>query len=300
MASDTTKQVADYFHDLQDRLVKELARLDGSKFTERAWKSKLGTGIGLLREGGEVFERAGVSMSQISADQLPAAASAARPELAGKPYEAMGVSVVCHPRNPFAPTAHLNVRFFTTTGDGPAWWFGGGMDLSPHFGFDEDCRHFHRTCADALAPHSEGKDLYEQFKHNCDEYFFIKHRGQMRGIGGVFFDDYSAGGFEKAFAMTRSVGDAFALAYVPLVEKRAAMEAGDSHRSHQLYRRGRYVEFNLVQDRGTLFGLQSGGQADAILMSMPPLASWDSTAPGRDPTDDEKLTEYLKPRSWLA
>lgn len=293
------EEVGAYLRHLQGVLVKGLASSDSVAFTERPWQSGLGTGVGWVLEGGTVFERAGVSLSAVAAASLPAAASARRPELAGQPYRATGVSLVIHPRNPFVPTAHLNVRFFSTR-DAPAtWWFGGGMDLTPHYGFVEDCGHFHGTCKAALD--KVDTSLHPRFKEQCDEYFHLHHRNEARGVGGVFFDDHAEGGFAAAFALMQAVGDAFLPAYLPLVERRHATPYTDAQRAHQLYRRGRYVEFNLVQDRGTLFGLQSGGQADAILMSLPPLAGWDSLAGGRDPADDTKLAEeFLPPRDWCA
>lgn len=284
---------------LQEKIAAGLAAADGGGFVRRRWRSQLGEGTGLLLEDGAVLERAGVSMSAVAAASLPPAATVARPELAGRPYRAAGVSVVAHPRNPYAPTVHFNLRFFTTVDAEPAWWFGGGMDLTPHYGFAEDCQHFHRACKEALAPH--GADLHPRFKAACDEYFFIKHRGQARGVGGIFFDDHAAGGFAKAWACAASVGAAFLPAYLPILGRRRGMDYGPPQRAHQLFRRGRYVEFNLVQDRGTLFGLQSGGEIDAILMSLPPLAGWDALAGGRDPRDEEILArDFLQARDWLA
>ena len=289
-----------YLTGLQERIAAGLAATAGEEFTKRSWQSQLGQGQGLLIEGGDVLERAGVNMSQVAASSLPAAATASRPELAGRPYQAAGVSVVVHPRNPYAPTVHLNVRFFTTTDSDAAWWCGGGMDLTPHYGFVEDCRAFHQACRDALAPH--GADLHQRFKQACDEYFFIRHRQQARGIGGIFFDDYTADGdVARAQALLASVGDAFLPAYQPILARRKDADYGPRQRAHQLFRRGRYVEFNLVQDRGTLFGLQSGGEIDAILMSLPPLAGWDAQASERDEQDDEVLIrDFLRARDWLA
>lgn len=289
-------EVAAYLRALQETIVAGLHEHEATEFQVRPWQSKLGQGEGQLLEGGEVFERAGVSMSRVAAASLPTTASARHPELAGQPYEALGVSLVFHPRNPFVPTVHMNVRFFSAE---TAWWFGGGMDLTPYYGFVEDCTHFHATCQqalDGLAP-----DLYQRCKIACDEYFYLRHRQQARGIGGVFFDDYNAESFAHSFALMQAVGDALLQAYLPLVARRQDTPYNEAHRAHQLYRRGRYVEFNLVQDRGTLFGLQAGGAADAILMSLPPLAAWDTLAGGRDPADDQRLVaDFLTPRDWLA
>lgn len=296
-AGEESGRVGEYLLDLQGRLAAALGKADGTEFKPVPWESELGSGTGMLLERGKAFERAGVSFSRISARELPAAATAKKPELAGRPYEAMGVSMVLHPNNPFAPTAHLNVRHFATAGDDRTWWFGGGADLTPHYGFEEDCRHFHGECRKALDAVDEG--LYPDFKRACDDYFHIRHRGQMRGIGGVFFDDFAEGGFERSFEVMRAVGEAFLPAYLPILERRLNTPFEPRHRAHQLHRRGRYAEFNLVCDRGTLFGLQSGGRADAILMSLPPLAGWDSTAPERDPADEEELAKgFLVPRDW--
>ena len=298
-AVEASGPMAAYLVALQAKIVSALARYDSMSFVCRSWESKLGEGTGYLLEGGSTFERAGVSFSQVAGLSLPQAATICKPMLQGQPYEAMGVSLVVHPRNPFTPTVHLNVRFFSTTDAEPIWWFGGGMDLTPHYGFEEDCRHFHTTCKEALDRHNPS--LYPRFKANCDKYFFIRHRGQMRGIGGVFFDDYSAGDFAAAQAVMMAVGDSFLPAYEPILARRVNMSYTQAHRAHQLYRRGRYVEFNLIQDRGTLFGLQSGGQADAILMSMPPLVSWDALGQGRNIQDDQELCErFLQPKDWLA
>jgi coproporphyrinogen III oxidase len=248
-------------------------------------------------ENGEAFEKAGVNFSHVTGATLPPSATASRPELAGQPFHAMGVSLVIHPRNPYVPTTHLNVRFFTA-GDSH-WWFGGGFDLTPYYGFREDCVHWHRTARAACAPH--GAELYPRFKKWCDDYFILKHRGEPRGIGGIFFDDFNAPGFVPGFSFLRSVGDAFLPAYVPIVQKRRAMPYGERERDFQLYRRGRYVEFNLVYDRGTIFGLQSGGRTESILMSLPPLVQWRydwKPVPG---TPEAELYDvYLKPQDWAA
>jgi coproporphyrinogen III oxidase len=256
-------------------------------------------------EDGRVLERAGVLFSHVTGDALPPSATAHRPHLAGRGWEALGVSLVLHPRNPYAPTVHLNVRHFVAwpaegggdVGLAPAWWFGGGMDLTPIYGFADDARHFHHTCRDALAPF--GAELHPRFKRNCDDYFFLKHRQEARGVGGIFYDDFDEGGFARAFAMTRSVGDHFLAAYAPILERRRDTPFGERERDFQAYRRGRYVEFNLVWDRGTLFGLQSNGRTEAILLSMPPFAKWRydwSPEPG---TPEAKLyTDFLPARDW--
>ena len=261
--------------DLQARIVAALEAADGLPFRTDAWeRPEGGGGISRLTEEGNVLERGGVNFSHVLGSQLPPSASAHRPELAGRRWEAMGVSLVLHPRNPYAPTVHMNVRCFVAMKDGedPAWWFGGGMDLTPYYGFEDDARHFHATCKNALDPF--GTDLHPRFKDWCDRYFFLKHRNEPRGIGGVFFDDFAEGGFDYAFGMTQSVGDSFLAAYLPILERRKNIEYGERERDFQAYRRGRYVEFNLVFDRGTLFGLQSGGRTESILMSMPPIVKW--------------------------
>jgi coproporphyrinogen III oxidase len=289
-------RVHEYFSSLQGHIVSALETLDGGSFATDRWeRAEGGGGVSRVIEEGGVFERGGVNFSRVRGAQLPASASAARPQLAGRAFEAVGVSLVLHPRNPYCPTVHMNVRFFAA---GDAWWFGGGMDLTPCYGFEEDARHFHSVCRAALAPF--GAAYHPRFKRWCDEYFFLKHRNEPRGVGGIFFDDFAEGGFEHCFALARSVGDHFLTAYVPVVERRRAMPYGERERSFQAYRRGRYVEFNLVQDRGTLFGLQSGGRAESILMSLPPLAAWRydwKPAPG---SPEEKLyTDFLKPRDWV-
>jgi coproporphyrinogen III oxidase len=239
-----------------------------------------------------VFERAGVNFSRVHGARLPPSASAARPQLAGRAFEAMGVSLVLHPRNPYCPTVHMNVRFFSA---GDIWWFGGGMDLTPYYGFEEDARHFHATCKNALD--AVGADYYPRFKRWCDEYFYLRHRGEPRGVGGIFFDDLAE---ERSFELTKSVGDNFLAAYVPILERRKEFAFGAHERSFQAYRRGRYVEFNLVYDRGTLFGLQSGGRTESILMSLPPRADWRYDWKPEPGSAEEKLyTDFLKPREWI-
>lgn len=290
-----------YLLDLQDRICAGLAAEDGGAgFVEDNWvRSEGGGGRTRVLADGAVIEKGGVNFSHVHGDRLPPSATAHRPELAGRTWQALGVSLVIHPRNPMAPTSHANVRMFVAekAGDAPVWWFGGGFDLTPYYGFDEDCVHWHRTARAACMPFGAG--LYPRFKQWCDEYFFLRHRNEPRGIGGLFFDDFSAGGFEQAFAFLRSVGDAYLPAYRPILARRKGLPWGDREREFQLYRRGRYVEFNLVWDRGTLFGLQSGGRTESILMSLPPLVRWAydwQPAPG---TPEAALYErYLQPRDW--
>ena len=295
-----------YLLDLQSRIVAAMEAADGGAFVSDGWArpadGKL-TGDGLTRliEDGALIERGGCNFSHVAGQTLPPSATAARPELAGAAFEALGVSLVFHPRNPYVPTVHMNVRMFVATPkDGaPAFWFGGGMDLTPCYGFEEDARHFHATCRDALAPFGEA--LYPRYKAWCDEYFFLKHRNEPRGIGGIFFDDVAEPGFDRGFAMLRSVGDAFLAAYLPIVERRRDLPYGERERDFQAYRRGRYVEFNLVWDRGTLFGLQSGGRTEAILMSMPPLAAWRYRWTPGDGTPEAALySDFLRPRDWIT
>ncbi len=300
-----------YLTGLQQRIVEALQGVDGATFRRDEWKrAEGGGGITMSLEDGAVLERAGVLFSQVTGRHLPASATAQRPQLAGRAWEALGVSLVIHPRNPFAPTVHLNVRFFIApggaaepSGDAQAredvWWFGGGMDLTPHYGFADDARHFHATCRDAVAPF--GAELHPRFKRACDEYFHLRHRQEARGIGGIFYDDFSEGGFTQAFAMTRSVGDHFIPAYLPILERRHDLPYGERERDFQAYRRGRYVEFNLVWDRGTLFGLQSNGRTEAILLSMPPLARWRyEWAPEPGSPEARLYTDFLPARDWLA
>ncbi|GAB1394198.1 oxygen-dependent coproporphyrinogen oxidase [Rhodocyclaceae bacterium] len=286
-----------YLTGLQERIVAALETFDGKPFKRDAW----GRGTSILIEDGHFFERGGVNFSHVTGDAMPASATAHRPELAGRRWEAMGVSLVLHPRNPYCPTTHMNVRCFIAAKDGeePVWWFGGGMDLTPYYGFVEDVQHFHRTCRDALAPF--GNDVHARYKKWCDEYFFLKHRNEPRGVGGIFFDDLNEAGFERCFALTQSVGDHFLDAYLPLCEKRRDTPYGERERDFQAYRRGRYVEFNLVWDRGTLFGLQSGGRTEAILMSLPPVVKWRYDWHPEAGSAEEKLyTDFLPPRDWLA
>jgi len=295
-------QVRDYFADLQSRIVERLEAIDGKAFVRDVWQRPEGGG-GITRavEQGNVFERGGVNFSHVHGDKLPPSASAGRPQLAGRSFEVLGVSLVLHPINPFVPTVHMNVRFFVAQKEraDPAWWFGGGMDLTPYYGFNEDAIHFHRTCRDALA--TFGAEYHPRFKRWCDEYFYLKHRSEPRGIGGIFFDDFNEGGFDHSFALTRSVGDHFLAGYEPIVQRRSKLPYGERERDFQAYRRGRYVEFNLVYDRGTLFGLQSNGRTEAILMSLPPVVKWRydwSPEPGS--AESRLTTDFLVARDWLA
>ncbi|MGE4601333.1 MAG: oxygen-dependent coproporphyrinogen oxidase [Planctomycetota bacterium] len=287
--------------DLQERICSALEQEDGAAlFEATSWhRDEGGGGESRLLRDGDLFEQAGVNFSAVSGDSLPPAASATREELAGRTFEAMGVSVVLHPRNPHVPTTHMNVRLFHAHREGtdPVWWFGGGFDLTPYYPHLEDAQHWHQSARTALDPH--GVELYPRFKEGCDRYFFLPHRNETRGIGGVFFDDFNAGGFDRSMAITRSVGEAFLDAYLPIVRRRRDLEYGDREEQFQLYRRGRYVEFNLLFDRGTLFGIQSGGRAEAILMSMPPRVRWQSGWQPDPGSQEEKLLDYLRPRDWL-
>jgi len=298
--------VRDYLTSLQDRITGALSDLDGHAFLSDAWDKPAsdtlqGQGVTRILEEGAVFERAGCGFSHVRGPRLPPSATQHRPELSGAPFEAMGVSLVFHPRNPYVPTVHMNVRMIAATpldGSEPVCWFGGGMDLTPYYAFEEDAVHFHRSCRDALAPF--GDDKYPRFKAWCDEYFFLKHRNEARGVGGVFFDDFSEGGFDNGFAMTRAVGDAFLSAYLPIVERRRETPWGERERAFQLYRRGRYVEFNLVWDRGTHFGLQSGGRTESILISIPPLARWAYNHQPEPGSPEDRLTRhFLVRRDWV-
>ena len=295
-----------YLRDLQQRIVDALLALDGQPFRKDSWTRPAGGGgISCLIEEGNLIERGGVNFSHVMGEQLPPSASAHRSELAGRPYEAMGVSLVMHPRNPYCPTVHMNVRYFVahppkSQPDAmPVFWFGGGMDLTPYYGFHEDAVHFHQTCHDALLPH--GTDYYPRFKDWCDRYFFLKHRNEARGVGGVFFDDLNERGFDASFALTRSVADAFIDAYIPILQRRRDIPWGERERDFQAYRRGRYVEFNLVYDRGTLFGLQSGGRTESILMSMPPIVKWRyDWQPKAGSPEAALYTDFLPHRDWLG
>ena len=305
-----TQAVRDYLLGLQQRIVGAMQAAEqaaaGKPFITDAWVRPAidrlqGDGRTQLVEDGALLERGGCNFSHVRGPQLPPSATQHRPELAGAPFEAMGVSGVFHPRNPMAPTVHMNVRMFAAlpAGQAPVVWFGGGMDLTPYYGFEDDARHFHRTCRSALAP--SGSGLYPRFKQWCDEYFFLKHRNEPRGIGGIFFDDFNEGGVEAAFAMLRTVGDAFLPAYLPILQRRCGLPYGERERDFQAYRRGRYVEFNLVFDRGTLFGLQSGGRTESILMSMPPLVKWRYDWHPEPATPEARLySDFLRPRDWAG
>ena len=295
--------VRTYLTGLQTRIVTALEGCDGNRFETDAWqRPEGGGGITRVIEEGQVLERGGVLFSHVRGDRLPASASAHRQQIAGRPFEAMGVSLVIHPRNPYVPTVHLHVRFFiafATNAPGqsePIWWFGGGMDLTPYYPFEEDARHFHQVCKASLA--AFGDDTHARYKKWCDDYFFLKHRNEARGVGGIFFDDLSEPGFERSFALMQSVGNAFTDAYVPIVERRKHLAWGERERDFQAYRRGRYVEFNLVFDRGTLFGLQSGGRTESILCSMPPVVRWRYNWHPEPGTPESKLYDFLKPRDW--
>lgn len=288
---------------LQEQICAALTASDGSAgFVEDSWdRAEGGGGRSRVLTKGAVFEQAGVNFSHVFGDKMPASATAHRPELAGRRFEAMGVSLVIHPNNPYVPTSHANVRFFIAEKDGedPVWWFGGGFDLTPFYPFEDDVRHWHQVAFDCCAPF--GADVYPKYKAWCDEYFYLKHRGETRGVGGLFFDDLNQWGFERSFAFMRSVGEAFINAYQPIVERRKQTPFTDAHRQFQLYRRGRYVEFNLVFDRGTLFGLQSGGRTESILMSMPPLVRWEYGFVPADGSAEALLYQrYLQPQDWLG
>jgi coproporphyrinogen III oxidase len=294
--------VKTYLENLQTLIVAGVESVDGGCFLRDAWtRPEGGGGVSRLIEESALLERGGVGFSHVMGAQLPPSATAARPELAGRRWEAMGVSLVFHPRNPHVPTVHLNVRCFIAEKDGeaPVWWFGGGMDLTPYYGYEEDAVHFHHICRSALTPF--GSAFYPQFKQDCDRYFYLKHRNEPRGIGGIFYDDLSAPDFATAFGLTQSVGDHFLAAYLPIVLRRKDLPYGERERDFQAYRRGRYVEFNLVFDRGTLFGLQSGGRTESILMSMPPLVKWRYDWHPEPGTPEARLySDFLRPRDWLA
>ncbi len=296
-----TQRVIDYLYGLQTKLCHEFSVMDGSEFIADVWQREQGGGgTTSILEQGELFERAGIGVSHVFGNQLPPSASAQRPELAGRGFEAMGLSLVFHPQNPLVPTTHANIRFFIAASpdSDPIWWFGGGFDLTPYYGFEEDCVHWHQTARKAVEPFGTG--LYEQFKKNCDEYFFLKHRQEARGIGGLFFDDFDTGGFEHSFGLMQSVGNHLIEAYKPIVERRHKTAFTQHQKDFQHYRRGRYVEFNLVQDRGTLFGLQSGGRTESILMSMPPQVQWRyNWEPAVGSAEEALYKEFLPARDWL-
>lgn len=307
MSSIDLSVVRTFLSRLQERITAAIAKVDGQAFVTDHWQKEpgetlQGDGITHILEQGRVFERAGCGFSHVRGPRLPPSATQHRPELAGAPFEAMGVSLVFHPRNPYVPTVHMNVRMLAATPVGedcePVFWFGGGMDLTPFYGFDEDAVHFHQVCKDTLTPF--GEDKYRRFKQWCDEYFYLKHRQEQRGIGGVFFDDFQELGLAQSFAMMQSVGNSFLQAYLPIVERRQDTPYSEKERDFQLYRRGRYVEFNLVWDRGTHFGLQSGGRTESILMSMPPLASWSYQRPNEAGSPEDRLyKEFLIRRDWV-
>lgn len=302
MSTPHIDQVKQFLLSLQDTICQQLAAADGqAKFEEDLWTREAGGG-GRTRvlTKGKVFEQAGVNFSHVYGDMMPASATAHRPELAGRSFQAMGVSLVIHPENPYVPTSHANVRFFIAEKPGadPVWWFGGGFDLTPYYGFDEDAVHWHRVAADLCQPF--GEEVYPRYKKWCDDYFYLRHRNEQRGIGGLFFDDLNSPDFEQCFSFTQAVGNGFLDGYLPIVERRKSLSYGERERQFQLYRRGRYVEFNLLWDRGTLFGIQSGGRTESILMSMPPLVrfEYDYQAPAGSP--EAQLTDhFLKVRDWL-
>ncbi|MCZ8502105.1 oxygen-dependent coproporphyrinogen oxidase [Vibrio lentus] len=305
MSAIDKEAVKQFLLSLQDSICQQLERADGTAlFEEDAWEREPGERLGgggrtRVMTNGAVFEQGGVNFSHVAGKAMPASATAHRPELAGRKFEAMGVSLVIHPKNPYIPTSHANVRFFIAEkeGEDPIWWFGGGFDLTPFYPVDEDCQSWHQTAKDLCAPF--GDDVYQEHKEWCDKYFYLPHRDETRGVGGLFFDDLNEWGFDKSFAYMQAVGEGFAAAYLPIVERRKETPYGERERDFQLYRRGRYVEFNLVYDRGTLFGLQSGGRTESILMSMPPLARWEYRYEPQAGSPEALLySDYLKPRVW--
>ncbi|KAA0873786.1 oxygen-dependent coproporphyrinogen oxidase [Nitrincola tapanii] len=301
MSQVDVQAVKTYLLALQDQICQSLSEVDGHGFSEDAWQREGGGGgrTRVLAEG-QLIEKGGVNFSHVFGDRLPASATAHRPELAGRDFQAMGVSLVIHPRNPYVPTSHANVRFFIAEkpGEEPVWWFGGGFDLTPYYGFDEDCQHWHATAKAACEPF--GAEIYPKFKTWCDEYFYLKHRQEPRGVGGLFFDDLNTPDFATAFALMRSIGDSYLPAYLPIIERRRDSAYGERQRDFQLHRRGRYVEFNLVFDRGTLFGLQSGGRTESILMSLPPEVRWSYDWAPEAGSEEARLYErYLVPRDWV-
>ncbi len=300
MQNEMLEQVKSFFMSLQDSICNRLSELDGKKFEQDAWqREEGGGGRSRVLKDGNVFEQAGVNYSHVFGANMPASATAHRPELQGRSFNACGVSLVIHPKNPHMPTTHANVRFFIAEKEGadPVWWFGGGFDLTPFYPVDADIKHWHQTAHDICLPY--GDDIYPKYKKWCDEYFFLKHRNETRGVGGLFFDDLNEWGFDKSFEFTQAVGNGFIEAYAPIVQARKDDEYGEQERQFQLYRRGRYVEFNLVFDRGTLFGLQTGGRTESILMSMPPLVRWEYQYQPELDSKEAKLAEYLVPREWI-
>ncbi len=301
MSDKKIRLVKNYLKNLQDSICNTLSELDDKNFAEDCWDRKAGGGgKSRVLAGGSTFEQAGINFSHIFGNNLPPSATAHRPELTGRSFQAMGVSLVIHPNNPYVPTSHANVRFFIAEkpGSDPVWWFGGGFDLTPYYGFKEDCKNWHLIARAACDPF--GKDYYSKYKSWCDEYFFLKHRNEPRGVGGLFFDDLNSPDFKTAFAFTQSVGDSFIKAYRPIVDKRKDIPYSERERDFQLYRRGRYVEFNLVYDRGTLFGLQSGGRTESILMSLPPNVRWRyDWRPNSNSPEAELYEKFLKPRDWI-
>ncbi|MFT3929086.1 MAG: oxygen-dependent coproporphyrinogen oxidase [Spongiibacteraceae bacterium] len=303
MSAVDSTAVKSYLRDLQDRICDAIAAVDGgASFREESWERPGGGGgrSRVLAEGA-VFEKAGVGFSHVHGTQMPPSATAHRPELVGAKWQALGVSLVIHPRNPYVPTSHANVRFFVAEPNDapPQWWFGGGYDLTPYYAFETDCVHWHQTAKSACDPF--GADVYPRYKRWCDDYFFLKHRNEPRGIGGLFFDDLNEGGFERCFAFQRAVGDSYIDAYLPIVERRKDTPYGERERQFQLMRRGRYAEFNLVYDRGTVFGLQTGGRTESILMSLPPLVRWEYNWQPEPGSAEAELTEkFLVPRDWVA
>jgi len=299
-----TQAVLSYLQNLQAKIVEAIELVDGKNFLQDSWqRPEGGGGNSCMLEDGNVFERAGIGFSHVLGTKLPPAASVAHPEAAGRPWEAMGVSLVFHPRNPYIPTVHMNVRFFVAkaqnTSEQDIWWFGGGMDLTPYYGFEEDAEHFHRTIKTAID--AFGSSYYPEFKKECDEYFFLKHRQEPRGIGGIFYDDFNELGFEKTFAFHRAVGDAFLQAYLPIVQRRKDTPYSERERDFQAYRRGRYVEFNLIYDRGTIFGLQSNGRTESILLSMPPIVKWRyDWKPEAGSPEANLYTDFLIEKDWLS
>jgi coproporphyrinogen III oxidase len=296
------EEVKKYLLKLQSNICSQLEQVDGkAKFVEDKWEKEEGNGNGITRvlQNGQAIEQGGVNFSIVRGDSLPSSATALRPDLAGRSFQALGVSLVIHPKNPYAPTSHANVRFFIANKDGedPIWWFGGGFDLTPYYGFDDDAIYWHSTAKSACKPY--GKDAYSKYKKWCDDYFYLKHRDEQRGVGGIFFDDLNEGGFDNCFDFMQNVGDSYIKAYRPIIEKRKDTPYTDKERQFQLYRRGRYVEFNLVYDRGTLFGLQTGGRTESILMSLPPLVRWEYNYSIKKGSEEDKLYKrYLKPQDW--